>query len=96
MLVKTPQGGQAFGFIAFFPLVFGSNLFAPTGTMPGWLQAFVKVNPISYLTEAERGLFTGGPVATPAIRSLLWALGIFVVFAPLAVRAYDLRDRLFR
>jgi len=48
----------------------------------------VKVNPITYLTEAERGLLTGGPVATPAIRSLLWALGIFIVFAPLAVRVY--------
>ena len=88
MLVKTPQGVQAFGFIAFFPLVFGSNLFAPTATMPGWLQAFVKVNPITVLTEAERGLFTGGAVAVPAVRSLLWALGIFVVFAPLAVRVY--------
>jgi oleandomycin transport system permease protein len=91
MLVKTPQGVQAFGFIAFFPLVFGSNLLAPTGTMPGWLQAFVKVNPMTLLTDAERGLFTGGPVATPAVQSLLWALGIFVVFAPLAVRVYRRR-----
>jgi oleandomycin transport system permease protein len=91
MLVKTPQGVQAFGFIAFFPLVFGSNLLAPTGTMPGWLQAFVKVDPMTLLTDAERGLFTGGPVATPAIQSLLWALGIFVVFAPLAVRVYRRR-----
>jgi len=88
MLVKTAQGVQAFGFIAFFPLVFGSNLLAPTATMPGWLQAFVKVNPMTVLTDAERGLFTGGSVAVPAVRSLLWALGIFVVFAPLAVRVY--------
>ena len=91
MLVKTPQGVQAFGFIAFFPLVFGSNLLAPTATMPGWLQAFVKVNPMTLLTDAERGLFTGGLVATPAVQSLLWALGIFVVFAPLAVRVYRRR-----
>jgi len=91
LLVKTPQGVQAFGFIAFFPLVFGSNLLAPTATMPGWLQAFVKVNPMTLLTSAERGLFTGGPVATPAAQSLLWALGIFVVFAPLAVRVYRRR-----
>jgi hypothetical protein len=49
------------------------------------------VNPMTALTQAERGLLTGGPVATPAIRSLLWALGIFVVFAPLAVRAYRRR-----
>jgi oleandomycin transport system permease protein len=74
-----------------FPLVFGSSLLVPASTMPGWLQAFVKVNPVTYLTEAERGLLTGGPVATPAVRSLLWALGIFVIFAPLAVRAYRRR-----
>jgi len=91
LLTKTAQAVQWFGFLVLLPLVFGSNLFAPTATMPGWLQAFVKVNPITYLTEAERGLLTGGPVATPAVRSLLWALGIFVVFAPLAVRAYRRR-----
>ncbi|HEV2373428.1 MAG TPA: ABC transporter permease [Streptosporangiaceae bacterium] len=91
MLVKTPQGVQMYGFLAMFPLVFGSNLLVPSQTMPGWLQAFVNVNPLTYLTSAERGLLTGGPVASPAIRSLLWALGIFVVFAPLAVRAYRRR-----
>jgi oleandomycin transport system permease protein len=91
MLVKTPQGVQMYGFLAMFPLVFGSNLLVPSGTMPGWLQAFVRVNPMTYLTSAERGLLTGGGVATPAVRSLLWALGIFVVFAPLAVRAYRRR-----
>jgi len=91
LLVKTPQGVQAFAFIALFPLVFGSNLLAPTATMPGWLQAFVKVNPMTLLTDAERGLFTGGAVAGPAVRSMLWAVGIFVVFAPLAARAYRRR-----
>jgi hypothetical protein len=28
------------------------------------------------------------PVASLAIKALLWALGIFIVFAPLAVRVY--------
>ena len=91
MLVKTPQGVQMYGFLAMFPLVFGSNLLVPAATMPGWLQAFVKVNPMTDLTSAERGLLTGGPVGTAALHSLLWALGIFVVFAPLAVRAYRRR-----
>jgi len=88
LLVKTPQGVQVFGFLVFFPLVFGSNLLVPTATMPGWLQAFVKVNPMTSLTDAVRGLFTGGPTGTAVIHSLLWALGIFIVFAPLAVRVY--------
>jgi oleandomycin transport system permease protein len=91
MLVKTPQGVQMYGFLAMFPLVFGSNLLVPSGTMPGWLQAFVKVNPMTELTSAERGLLTGGPAGTSALHSLLWALGIFLVFAPLAVRAYRRR-----
>ncbi len=88
MLVKTPQGVQWFGSLIYFPLTFGSNVLVPTGSMPGWLQAFVKVNPMTYLTEAERGLLTGGPVASLAIKALLWALGIFIVLAPLAVRVY--------
>jgi len=94
LLVKTPQGVQWFGFLAFFPLVFGSNLLVQSSTMPGWLQAFVKVNPVTYLSDAERALLTGTSpdgAATPVIRSLLWALAIFAVFAPLAVRVYRRR-----
>ena len=91
VLVKSAQGVQLWGFLFMFPLVFGSNILTPTSTMPGWLQAFVKVNPVTYLTDAERGLLTGGPAATPVERSLLWAVGIFVVFAPLAVTAYRRR-----
>jgi oleandomycin transport system permease protein len=88
VLVKSAQGVQLWGFLFMFPLVFGSNILTSSGTMPGWLQAFVKVNPVTYLTEAERALLTGGPAATAVERSLLWALGIFVVFAPIAVAAY--------
>ena len=91
MLVKSAQGVQLYGFLIMFPLVFGSNILTSSSSMPGWLQAFVKINPVTYLTEAERALLTGGPAATAVERSLLWALGIFVVFAPLAVAAYRRR-----
>lgn len=91
MLVKTPQGVQWFGSLLYFPLAFGSNVLVPAGSMPGWLQAFVKVNPMTYLTDATRALFVGGPASAPVVKSLLWALGIFVVFAPLAVQAYRRR-----
>jgi oleandomycin transport system permease protein len=89
LLVKTPpQGVQVFGFTAMFPIVFASGLLVPIVTMPGWLQAFAKANPMTLLAEAARGLMVGGPVAVPAVESMLWALGIVVVFAPLAVRVY--------
>jgi oleandomycin transport system permease protein len=91
MLVKSAQGVQLWGILVMFPLIFGSDILTPTQTMPGWLQSFVKANPVSYLTDAERALLLGGPAATAVERSLLWALGIFVVFAPLAVTAYRRR-----
>jgi oleandomycin transport system permease protein len=91
VLLRSPQAVQGFGFLLMFPLVFGSNLLVPTATLPGWLQAFVKVNPVTYLTEAERALLTGGAATGVVERSLLWTLGIFVVFAPLAVAAYRRR-----
>jgi oleandomycin transport system permease protein len=56
--------------------------------MPGWLQAWVKVNPVTHLNEAVRALMTSGPVAGPLAWSVGWATLFLVVFAPLAVRAY--------
>jgi ABC transporter DrrB family efflux protein len=91
VVMRAPQAVQGFGYLLMFPIVFGSDLLVPVSSMPGWLQAFAKVNPVTYLTDAERALFIGGPAATPVIRSLLCALGIFVVFAPLAVTFYRRR-----
>jgi|GEM_PF-4220578 len=59
--------------------------------MPGWLQAWSNVNPVTILSDALRGLLVSGPVAAPALQSLLWALGFTVVFAPLAVRVFKRR-----
>jgi ABC transporter DrrB family efflux protein len=91
LLAKDPERVQIFGFTALFPVTFVSNVFVPTETMPGWLQAFVKVNPVSVLADATRGLIHGGPVATPLLQSLLWAAGIALVFAPLSVRVFKRR-----
>ncbi len=41
------------------PLLFGSNALFPSKFMPGWLQAFVNINPISYATDAGRQLMLG-------------------------------------
>ncbi|MGH3648973.1 MAG: ABC transporter permease [Micromonosporaceae bacterium] len=85
VVAKDPEQVQLFGFTALFPVTFVSNVFVPVGTMPGWLQAAVKVNPVSQLADAARGLVVGGPVAGPAFWSMVWAAGITAVFAPLSV-----------
>jgi oleandomycin transport system permease protein len=92
MLVSAPEKVQIFGFALLFPLTFASNAFAPTATMPGWLQAWVKVNPVTILADATRGLLSGGPVATPVTKSLIWAGILLVIFAPLSVRAFRRRS----
>jgi oleandomycin transport system permease protein len=91
MIARAPGAVQGIMFLLVLPLSFGSNTFVPTQTMPGWLQAFVKVNPISHLVSAVRGLMTGGPVAGHVGWTLLWMAALLVVFAPLAVRAYRRR-----
>ena len=75
------------------PLTFASSTFVPILTMPGWLQAFVKVNPISQLVDAVRGLLLGGSAVTGSVGShvgwtFVWIAGLLVVFFPLAMRAY--------
>jgi oleandomycin transport system permease protein len=91
MMVKEPGTVQGIGFLVLFPLTFGSSMFVPVSTMPGWLQAWVSINPVTHLVDAARGLMLGGDVAWPVTQSLLWSIGITAVFAPLAVRAYRRR-----
>lgn len=79
---------QGIGFLVLFPLTFGSNTFVPTATLPGWLQAWVKINPVTHLTDAIRGLLVGGPVAGPVAWSVLCGALILAIFAPLAVTTY--------
>jgi oleandomycin transport system permease protein len=87
ILSKDPEHVQLFGFTALFPITFVSNVFAPTDSMPGWLQPIVDNNPVSVLSDACRGLMVDGAEAQPIVTSLLWAAGIAAVFSVLSVRA---------
>lgn len=96
LLAKDPERVQIFGMTALFPATFVSGVFVPVETMPGWLQAVAKVNPVTILADACRGLMVGEPVftgsvAAPVIQSLLWAAGFAAVFAPLSVWVFKRR-----
>ncbi|MFE3170894.1 ABC transporter permease [Amycolatopsis sp. NPDC059090] len=88
LLVKNPQTVQGLGFVVMFPLTFISNVFVKTSTMPEWMQAWVRISPVTQVVNATRGLMNGGPVAGPILYSAAWGIGILLVFAPLTVRAY--------
>src|SRR5208282_4659279 len=92
LAIGDEESVQAFGLIWLFPLTFLSSAFVPIPTMPGWLQAFAYHNPVTYVVNAMRALALGSSLVDPLgpnlWKSLVWIAGIFVVFLPLAVRAY--------
>jgi oleandomycin transport system permease protein len=86
--VRTSGAVQGILFLVFMPLAFASNVFVDPATLPGWMQGFVKVNPLTHLVGAVRGLFLGTPVGDHVWWTLAWCAGLVVVFMPLALRAY--------
>jgi ABC-2 type transport system permease protein/oleandomycin transport system permease protein len=88
LAIGDEESVQSFGLIWLFPLTFISSAFVPISTMPGWLQAFANNQPVTYVVDTMRALALGGPVAANLWKSIAWLVAIFIVFAPLAVRAY--------
>jgi ABC-2 type transport system permease protein len=99
LLVPTPEVVNNASFIVLFPLTFIANTFVPSDNLPGVLRTIAEWNPISSLTHAVRVRFGNLPAGTPEPTSwplqnslgysMLWAVLLIVVFAPLATRLYQ-------
>ncbi|MFG3256130.1 ABC transporter permease [Streptomyces sp. NPDC048172] len=89
LTMRTAQAVQGVSFLVLMPMQFGSSVFVPTGTMPGWLEAFTKVNPLTHVADSARGLMLGqGAVASPVMWTVVWAVGLTLVTAPLAISKF--------
>lgn len=96
-VVPTPEGVMGVGFVALFPLTFIASTFVPIADMPGPLRTVAAWNPITTLADALRVGF-GNPnlpmenppwsIQNPALYTWMWIIGIVVICAPIAVRAY--------
>jgi ABC-2 type transport system permease protein len=89
--LKTPGSVMTFSWLFLMPLTFASNVFVDSSTMPGWLRAFVDVNPVSVLVTALRGLLAGtatwGQIGTALIAPVI----VTAVLAPVALVLYKRR-----
>jgi ABC transporter DrrB family efflux protein len=98
-VVGTPEGVQGVAFVAIFPITFVASTFVPTSTLPSVLRQFAEWNPVTALAGALRDLFgnpggvppADGPwsLMHPIAYTLIWAVGIVVVCAPIAMRLYQ-------
>ena len=88
LILRTPSAVSNLSLLILFPLTLASNIFADPKTMPGWMQAFIDVNPTSHLVTAARGQMAGTATAGQAGWVLLASAALTAVFAPLTMHLY--------
>jgi ABC-2 type transport system permease protein len=88
VIARTASSVQGISLLILFPLTFLSNAFVPADTLPDWLHWFVDVNPLSHLISAVRELANTGTIGSDFWFSLLGAVIIVALFAPMTVKAY--------
>ncbi|WP_101295947.1 ABC transporter permease [Halegenticoccus soli] len=88
LLVDTPESVMTSSFLLLFPLTFVSNIFVDPATMPTWLQTVVRVNPVTHLVDASRGLMHGGVALADVMWVLVASAVLVAVFAPLSLYMY--------
>jgi ABC-2 type transport system permease protein len=91
LLIRTPMTVMTIGFTVMFPLVFASNIMVAPDTMPGWLRAFVEVNPVTLMTTAMRGLMSGAVTSAQLFQALIAPVALTLLLAPVTLWLYRRR-----
>ncbi|MGE5135158.1 MAG: ABC transporter permease [Gemmatimonadota bacterium] len=91
LLGLAVRDAESAGLAGLFPVIilfFTSSTLVPVATMPGWLQAFAKANPITVITDALRALCLGGSTTRPVAEAAGWLIGLLAVTVPAAIARY--------
>ena len=100
--LKTIEAVNGVMFTTTFPITFLANTFAPPESMEPWLRPIAEWNPLSAVVQAMRQLWGNAPAVGPdaalplqhpVLASLVWIVGLTVVIAPIAIKAFDARTR---
>ena len=90
---SSAQAVTSFTVIVLFPLTFLSNAMVPTSTLPGWLKAFVRNNPVSHIVDGGRYLLDGTTGSAGDVRAaIIGSLLVLAVMAPLTILRYQRRN----
>lgn len=88
-ILRTTNAVMGVSMMIMMPLTFGSNIFVNPATMPGWLEAFVGVNPVSHLTDAVRGAMNASLTWPQFGLVLIECCALVAVFGPLTMRRFN-------
>jgi ABC-2 type transport system permease protein len=91
LVMRSPNAVMGTSMLILMPLTFASNIFADPRTMPGWLQSWVEVNPVSDLVTAVRGLMAGTATFAEVAWVLVASAVITAITAPITMRLYRTR-----
>ena len=89
LILRTERSVMGVSMLVLFPLTFLSNVFVAPSTMPGWLQAFVKLNPITHLVAAVRSMMAGRWDMGEVVWVLAASAMFILIFGPLTMRLYN-------
>lgn len=88
MVVQKTESLTTMSYLVLYPIMFTSNVFADTSTMPKWLGRVVDYNPVSLASASARGLMHGTTAPSGLITTLVGLLLIVTVFMPLTFWLY--------
>ena len=60
LFTKSTESTMMVSFTLTFPLLFLSTAMVPLSLLPGWVQTFSKLNPVSYVATASRTMILTG------------------------------------
>jgi ABC-2 type transport system permease protein len=89
LFLRSEKSVMGVSMLVLFPLTFLSNVFVDPRTMPGWLQAFVDINPISHLVTAIRSIMDGDWNMGEVTWTLVASAVLVAVFGTLTMRLYN-------
>lgn len=88
LLVRDAESAGQAGLFPLIVLVFTSSTLVPIETMPGWLQAFAELNPVTIVVDALRILVLGGPTTQPVLQATAWIAALIAITIPAAIRQW--------
>lgn len=88
LTAKSEEQIQTWMISLLMPLAYTSSIFVEIETLPGAVQWWAELNPLTALADSMRVFLDGGTPGGEALALLGWCAAITAVFVPLSLRAY--------